>query len=147
MKEGQEIEPPEFEVDPKLVAQELQNAKYVLGWLGAKNLSDIEIFHLRKDIEASIRERHELEKKYMPEGFGSATIADFDTLRLNVSIPFEEAVARFLSHYGINMSEVNLRLSQNVPLSDQIIMDEAGRKYVSEKIREAREQAHNPYLD
>jgi len=129
-------EPNDFEVGEKEVADELQKAVWVLGWLDVSNLTNIELSHLKKDIKGALKE-----KKYL------LGLNNLQTIKLNSTFPFEEAIARFLSHYGIEMAQVSFKYDQKVPLSDQIIFDEPGRAYIKQRLKEAREESHKPFLD
>jgi len=65
---------------------------------------------------------------------------------MNAISPYQEAVSRFLAHYGIDIDQIDGR-RQRDPVFNQIMFDEAAREYIKPRLRKAREKAHKPFLD
>ena len=57
MRKEFEKGPGDFILDPEQIQKDLQDAKDILGWLEAENLTIIEIASLKRDIERIERER------------------------------------------------------------------------------------------
>lgn len=96
--------------------------------IGITDLTNIELFSLRKDIENILRENQRLEKNRITE-------TGTETANFNQVSPIIEAARRFFIHYGINLG--------NFPWG-KLNADDESWEYIKRAVNKAREESHLP---
>ncbi len=116
------------------IARELKDAMGLLQKFGVIKLSNLEGIELRKSIESLFDEQ----VQYIKDGKPTEMF-------WNTSNPSEEAVARFLVGYGIIPHQIYK--NDRGFLINQIVFDKTETEYLKIKLKQAREEAHKPFLD
>jgi len=104
-----------------------QETVFFLKRHGIQNLTNIELFSLRKDIENILKESDSLEEKAITE-------AGRKTSGFNRVSPKNEALDRFFLYYGIN--------TKDFPWGEGT--DDESWEYIKRAVNKAREEGHRP---
>ncbi|MFH1200738.1 MAG: hypothetical protein V1484_00185 [bacterium] len=92
---------------------------------GVDNLTNIEIFNLRKSIEQNLENNKNANNSYQ-------------------TIPVSEPWIQFLFHYGIDIYEILKIKDKNIV---RLLEDKPLMEYIKRTLKKAREENHKPYLD
>ena len=121
-------------VTPELIEE---YCRRVINWLnnslGVNDLSNIELFEIRRDVESVLRKNHELASDFNEKNANKR----IEVINLNmVGNPDAEVVNMFLSKYGLNLFS---------PLKFKTQKErDAYNEYIKRKLEIARQDAFNP---
>jgi hypothetical protein len=106
-----------------------ETVSYLNEVYGISDLTNIELFNIRKDIEQIVRGNPIMK-------IGEATIKQRITAAANTVSPRVEASHRFLLHYGINLNDM--------PWGSGLVLDRETLDYIREAVNRARQEDHQP---
>lgn len=129
-----EVEVDNFHPNPEIIQKNLNAVKFILASLEVNDLTNIEIWHLKHDIEKLQRDRDYLSHKFKQDK--GTSFSSFNVV--------EEVVSRFLLYYGLDLDQIIDSRRDGDSVTGKLTYDTAGRKYIINRLRQAREEMHKP---